>query len=479
MEKLRPQKGAQEAFLATSADICIYGGAAGGGKSYGLLLEPLRHLENGNFGAVIFRKNSNQIFAEGGLWDTAWKMYPLADGEPKKTPSPMWVFPSGMKVTFAHMDMEKDVHKWQGSQIPLIGFDELTHFTKKQFVYMLSRNRSTCGVKPYIRATCNPDRDSWVREFIDWWIGDNGYADPEKGGKIRWMGMVNDAWIWGDTPEEVEEKSEGEVPARLAKSVTFIPSKLADNKILMEADPSYLANLKALSTVDRERLLEGNWDIRPAAGLYFKRSKVNILDELPSDIVKMVRAWDLAATEDRKNQRPEDGAAYTAGVLLAKRRNGRYLVVDVINQRLNAAEVQNLVKNTAIVDKVKYKHVRIRMNQDPAQAGKAQAQAYIKLLQGFSINIERETGDKVTRFEPFAAQCLGLSTDETGNVDVMAAEWNEAYFSQLESFPEGKFKDMADASATAFNELEKMPSVGAPPKRSLTGDRISPWTSAM
>lgn len=383
-----------------------------------------------------------------------------------------------MKVTFAHMDQEKDVQKWQGSQIPLIGFDELTHFTKKQFVYMLSRNRTICGVRPYVRATCNPDRDSWVREFIDWWIAPNGYADPERGGKLRYMGMLNDSWIWGNSPEEVEEKSGGEIKAGLVKSVTFIPSKVTDNAILMEANPGYIANLKALSTVDRERLLNGNWDIRPAAGLYFQRSKVNILEELPSDITKMVRAWDLAATEDRKNQKPEDGAAYTAGVLLGKRKCGRYVVIDVVNQRLNAAEVQRLVRNTAIIDKVKYKHVRIRMNQDPAQAGKAQAQAYIKLLQGFSLNIERETGDKVTRFEPFSAQCLGLSTDETGNVDVLAGEWNEAYFAQLEAFPEGKFKDMADASATAFNELEQMPSAGKPPKRSSAINRTSPWTGA-
>lgn len=77
---LKPQQGPQEMFLSSPADICIYGGAAGGGKTYGLLLEPLRHLENSEFGAVIFRKNSNQIFSEGGLWDTSYKVYPLVNG---------------------------------------------------------------------------------------------------------------------------------------------------------------------------------------------------------------------------------------------------------------------------------------------------------------------------------------------------------------------------------------------------------------
>ena len=161
MPILKPQKGPQEDFLANKADIVIYGGAAGGGKTFGLLLEPLRHIDNKDFGVVIFRRVSTQINAEGGLWDTALQMYmPL--GISYKTQPYQITFPSGAKITFSHLQYEKDVYSYQGSQIPLICFDELTHFTETQFWYMLSRNRSMCGVKPYIRATCNPDADSWV-----------------------------------------------------------------------------------------------------------------------------------------------------------------------------------------------------------------------------------------------------------------------------------------------------------------------------
>lgn len=453
MIEICPQKGPQEQFLSSPADIVIYGGAAGGGKTFGLLLDPLRHIDNSKFSAVFFRKNHNQIFATGGLWDTAFELYPLCGGISRKTPSPMWMFKSGMKITFAHMEYESDVLKWQGSQIAGLFFDELTHFSRYQFFYMLSRNRSTCGIKPYVRASCNPDTDSWVADFISWWINpETGYPIEDRSGKLRYMARLNDEILWADKPSELVCD---EINLDDVKSVTFIPSKLSDNKILMEKNPGYLANLKAMSTVERERLLYGNWKIRPAAGLYFKRADAKIIEVLPDDVVKWVRAWDLAATEDNKDRRPEDGPAYTAGVLIGKRKDGTYVIADVINQRLNASDVRKTIYNTAVIDKAKYKNVRIRLSQDPGQAGKDQAEQYIKMLSGFNVCAERETGSKETRADPFASQW------QANNVDVMHGEWNEAYFSQLESFPESKFKDMVDASANGFNEIEKQKTPGS------------------
>lgn len=469
---IKPQEGPQEKFLSSSADIVIYGGAAGGGKSYALLLEPLRYANNPDFGAVIFRKNANQVFSEGGLWDTAMQIYPLLGAVPLKSPKPRWKFPSGMRVSFGHLETEKDVLSWQGSQIAMIGFDELTHFSKSQFFYMLSRNRSVSGVKGYIRATTNPDADSWVAEFISWWIdSETGYPIQERSGVLRWFYRSNDGLYWADKPEELWEQfslaTEGE--RNEPKSVTFIASKLTDNKILMEKDPSYLSNLKALASVERERLLEGNWKIRPAAGLYFMRSKINLIENVPNDVVKWVRAWDFAATEDRKNSKPEDGPSYTAGVLIGKRKNGRYIIADVINARLSAMEVERTVKAAAVVDKEKYKNVRIRLSQDPGQAGKAQAEQYIKMLAGFNVTAVRESGSKETRAEPFAAQW------QAGNVDIVIAPWNEAYLSQLESFPESKFKDMVDASSNGFNEICLGNITIIPPKSSGDSDYNSYW----
>ena len=222
-------------------------------------------------------------------------------------------------------------------------------------------------------------------------------------------------------------------------------STLYDNQILMKQDPSYISNLKALSVVERERLLYGNWKIKPAAGLYFKRSQIGqMLTMIPNDVVRWVRAWDLAATAEGEGGEP----AYTAGVLMGKRKNGRYIVADVINVRQTAADVRKTIKFTAMSDIAKYKRVKIRLPQDPGQAGKDQAQSYIKYLAGFDVTAIPESGSKEVRAEPMAAQW------QAGNFDVLIADWNEAYFNQLESFPMSKFKDMVDAGSSAFSQLE-------------------------
>lgn len=449
--ELRPQKGPQEMFLSTSADICIYGGAAGGGKTYGLLLDPLRHKNTKKYTAVFFRKNSIQIHAEGGLLDESKSMYASIKGASLKTsPRPRWNFKDGGSISFAHIKRDDDLPKWQGSQITAIMFDELTHFSERQFFYMLSRNRTVCGVKPYVRATCNPDADSWVAKFIEWWIDqDTGYPIPERSGKLRWMLRRQDAIYWADTREELWERFDLKTDEERAepKTVTFIASTIYDNKILLDRNPQYLANLKAMATVERERLLNGNWKIKPAAGLFFKRTQLgSILQTVPADVERWVRAWDLAATSEDEGGDP----AYTAGVLMGKRKDGRYVVANVINLRLTAADVRATIKHTAQQDKALYKRVRTRLPQDPGQAGKEQAQSYIKLLAGFDVCAKPESGSKESRAEPVAAQW------QAGNFDIVAGDWNEAYLSQLESFPMSKFKDMVDATSSAFSELENI-----------------------
>lgn len=266
---IEPQFGYQTNFLSSPADIVIGGGAAGVGKTLGLLIEPLRHINNGNFGGVIFRRTSTMIRAEGGLWDSSNRLYSLIDSSRAKQSTLEWFFDSGAKLKFSHLEYEKNKYDWQGSEIAFLGFDELTHFTKSMFFYLLSRNRSTCGVKPYVRATCNPDPDSWVAEFIDWWIDKDGYPIKEREGILRYFMTDNDKYIWGDSKEEVVEKGwyvledmvkkSGLNPDQFVKSVTFIGGSIYDNKKLMETDPGYLGNLMAQSEEEKSRLLRGNW----------------------------------------------------------------------------------------------------------------------------------------------------------------------------------------------------------------------------
>ena len=454
MSVIKPQEGPQEQFMSSSADIVIYGGAAGGGKSYALLMEPLRYMRNPKYNALILRHEYTQLTTPGGLWDTSKNVYKQIKGaESSKTPKHHWTFKSGATVNFGYITYDNDVESWQGSQICYIGFDELTHFSEYQFFYMLSRNRSDSGIKPYIRATCNPDCDSWVASFISWWIDqDSGYAIPERSGVVRWMVRYNNKINWFDSKKEATAFaastgafSERELPYSY-KSVTFIASTLEDNKILMEIDPSYLANLNGLPLVERERLLKGNWKIRNKAGLMFQRHQVKIVPSeviTKGDIINLCRAWDLAATTEDEHGDP----AYTAGVLMAQLKGGRYAVLDVINQRLAAGDVVNLIQNTAYMDRQKWGYVRNRVPQDPGQAGKAQAIYYVKQMSGFDIVARTESGNKEHRATPVAAQW------QHGNIDIVEGLWNEDYFNQLEGFPDAKFKDMVDATSSAFDEL--------------------------
>jgi predicted phage terminase large subunit-like protein len=293
---IRPQAGPQESFLSTPADIAIYGGAAGSGKSYGLLLDALRYITTvPGFGATIFRRTTPQITSQGGLWATASELYPLI-GAVSNSSDLKWIFPPYRNtVKFAHLEYDRHVYDYQGAQIPAIFFDELTHFSSTQFWYLMSRNRSVCGVRPYIRATTNPDPDSWVATLIEWWIDqESGFPIPERAGVIRWFVRINNVLIWADTPEELQEK----YPDNTPRSLTFIPAKLTDNPALTSKDPQYRANLMALPYVEMMRLLHGNWKVRPTAGDVFRREWFTRLYE-PSLFAEYrwplkIQVWDTA-----------------------------------------------------------------------------------------------------------------------------------------------------------------------------------------
>lgn len=425
--EIRPQPGPQTQFLSTPADIAVYGGAAGGGKTFALLLEFLRHVTHDGFNAVIFRRTSDQIRLRGGLWEESQRLYrPL--GAKGREQYLDWRFPSGSTIQFDSLQHEKDKFTFQGAQICAIGFDELTHFTESQFFYLLSRNRSTCGVRPYIRATTNPDPHSWVKRFLAPWL-DRTFEPPAESGEVRWFMREGGEIRWLPGPSED------------AKSVTFVRASIFDNPALLARDPGYLANLKALSVIDRKRLLEGDWDA-VEMGQLFAREWFRVV-EFPPAAKTRVRFWDLAGTEARKGTDPD----YSVGLLLSRDPEGIVYVEDVVRIRERPYGVQQRILAVASQDGL---DVAIRMEQEPGSSGKSVIDGYRRLLVGFDYQGVLSTGNKVERAKPYSAHC------EAGHVRLISGPWNKAYLDELVVFPSLEaHDDQVDASSGAFRELVK------------------------
>jgi phage terminase large subunit-like protein len=441
-----PQPGPQTEFIETKADIAIYGGSAGCGKSSSLLLSAAQHVDNGNYGAVIFRRNFTQITEEGALWDTSVELY-NGTGAIARIGNLDHVWSSGAKVGFAHMDHDSTRYSYQGAQINFLGFDELTHFTDTVFWYMLSRNRSGCGVPPVLRATCNPDAESWVAELIAWWIDDAGYAVAARSGVIRYF-IRDDSGelIWADAPEELVGDGVG---IDDIMSFTFIRGRLKDNPILTSRDPKYKARLKLLHPVDRARLLGdeekgGNWKTKMEAGKVFDRTWFGLVSAFGGGGTT-VRFWDLAATDkDIANK----SHYYTAGVKM--NRSTRYTVLDVIAEQRGPGMVEALIISTAAIDG---RQVKVRWELEGGSSGILWSSSLREklLADGYDAGYTSPTGDKVVRATPYA------TTASHGAVDLLQGSWNNQYLTSMQSFDGSKqplVNDITDASSGAYTELQ-------------------------
>ncbi len=453
-----PQAGPQTIFAETPADIAIFGGSAFSGKTYSLLFQPIIHLDDPNFGALIFRRTYGEIKDEGGMWDESTELYSALGGVPKETRYE-WIFPSGARVRFQHMEYEKDRLRWKGAQIPLIGFDQLETFTQKQFFYLTSRNRSAkSGAWPYVRATCNPvNREDpiggWLREFIAWWINDTtGLPIPERRGVIRWYVMDGDTVTWGASSAEMLIRYGADCDPI---SVTFINALPTDNPIGMRQDPTYMAKLKNLPRVDRERLLVGNWNARETAGMFFKREDFEIVPHAPQ-FIDAVRCWDRAATDESEHN--SGSASSTAGALLGKDANGVYYLADMRCFKKSAYRVSREVIDTAERDTV---NVSVAIFQDPGAAGKAEAQDMLRQLAGYDIHtlstappapsnmVMLRSSAKAIYARPWSRQAEG------GNFKLVAGPWVESFLQEAENFDGSHAcrSDRIDAVSGGFHVL--------------------------
>jgi hypothetical protein len=244
-------------FINCAADTVVFGGSAGGGKSRAILSDPIcrwRFTIPG-YTKVVFRREGKQITDPGGLWDKAMEIYPWFGGVPH-VQDREFRWPWGAKIAFRHVENEADKHKFAGAEFCDLDFDELYHFTESQYLFLTSRNRSTCGLLPQIRCTTNPD-PGWVRRLIAPWVDDEWQGQRASSGEILWQ-LRNDKgdieWVPEGTP--------------FAKSITFIRSELKDNPSLYVDQPDYEATLRNLPPIERARLLYGDWSVR-AEGLVY------------------------------------------------------------------------------------------------------------------------------------------------------------------------------------------------------------------
>ena len=226
----QPTEGPQTDFLAASETDVLYGGAAGGGKSYAMLVDPLRYCHRPAHRALILRRSMPELRE---LIDKSRELYPKAfPGCKFREVEKIWNFPSGAKLEFGFLERDADVYRYQGQAYSWIGFDEITHLpTEFPWNYLASRLRTTDSeITPYMRCTANPGGVGahWVKKR---------YLDDKP----------NESFIGKD-----------------GLTRKFIPARLEDNPYLAE-DGRYEQMLKALPDVQRKQLLEGNWDVNEGA----------------------------------------------------------------------------------------------------------------------------------------------------------------------------------------------------------------------
>jgi len=379
-------------FLVAKEKEVFYGGAAGGGKSFAMLIAALQYVQYPGYSALLLRRTLKELESPpNGLLVVAKDWLMGTDAKPTDG-GRIWTFPGGATLTFGYLENEDDKYRYQGSEYQFIGFDELTQFTQTQYEYLFSRLRKTTdNICPSrMRSTSNP--------------GGRGHL------------WVKEMFITGQHPDR-----------------RFIPALLTENPYLDQTD--YINSLSHLDPVTRAQLLKGDWDIQ-VSGNFFKRPWFEIISERPRHI-KSIRYWDLAASKE---------GDYTVGSLVGEA-NGIYYICDVQRLRETPGQVEALVRQVAEIDGVE---TPVRMEQEPGSSGINTIDHYARdVLKGYNFKGDRVTGDKTTRAGPLS------SASEAGNVKLIKGIWNNAWLDEAMLFPEGEHDDQIDATSGALNQLTK------------------------
>ncbi len=438
----------QTEFIFSPAKQVLFGGGAGGGKTYGLIAIPLIFKDEPNYTAAFFRREKEQFRGPGKLWSDIDDLYSAVKDGSGSEQKLAWQFSSGAALKCHHLQHERDKANHQGGQYTSILYDELTHMTESQFTYLFSRNRNPrCPVPPHVRSTCNPDADSWVRKYVDPFIGEDGYAN-DMCGKLCWIAFKNEQWVHGWTREEMAEKlsCQPEEVHINASTFTFIPSTVNDNQKLLEAQPDYKALLQGmLDPVEAARLLDGNWNVRYDSGSLFRKENFKILAEVsPSQIKRQIRCWDFAATEQKKGEDPD----WTVGALHAELNDGTFCVLDIERFRADPAQVEARVAKQHEIDASGIPYL---IEQEPGSSGKMVYHNWAnKVLRGRRVYKLSPSGSKVERSRNYSA-AVG-----NGNCAVLKAPWTETLIKEHCAFPSSVWHDdQVDAVCMGYNWLIK------------------------
>lgn len=465
----KPIDGPQREALASPADIVIYGGSNGGGKTAALVAGAARGIDDPHWTAAIFRRTYPELKQPDGVIDQAKDFYPNAAEYFNKNES-KWTFPSGARIVLSGMQYESDKESWDGSQLTYIGFDQVESFTQSQFFYMLGRARSPkSSYEPHVFATCNPPdgEDHWLYGLLQWWLDADGFPMPERSGQLRYFHRDGDEIIWANGPDDLREGFE-------PMSLTFIPSRVDDNPYLGD---SYKRRLNSLDDKTRRQKLMGQWGVEQ--GSHFEHAiQRKSRSELPHDLGRQVRYWDMADTDASADH--ADSASHTAGVLTACTRRmwtvcswadtetreecefweqGKVegvcpvcghdtllakprLVGVVLGARwfqLAADAKEARIERTAHEDGPK---TLIGIEQEGGSSGKDAARYWQRdVLDGYDVQLDRPTGDKQSRAS------LWRSMAQQGRLWVVDAPWASDYIRALER---QEPMDVVDATSGSF-----------------------------
>lgn len=310
-----------------------------------LLMDAMYDIDHPHFSAIIFRKEKDDL---RNIVRESRILYGSKGHYNKSKDDMTWYFSAGgeLKLTYFEMAVEEFTDKYRGQQFAYIGVDELTQLDYEMFKTLVQCNRNGFGIRNRMVGTCNPDPLTWVRPFIDWWIGPDGYPIPERDGKIRYCFMYGDTSeqvIWGDTRTEVYLKAKDKIDAirsekdvlppeeMYVKSVTFVRAELDDNRALLDASPEYKANLAQQSDEKIERDLKGNWNYM-ATG---------------DDMVKMIhlqRCFQNAQMLGDKVRRATCDVAFEGGDSLVMWLWIGYHVADIFVCKKDSQDTVNLIR---------------------------------------------------------------------------------------------------------------------------------------